>query len=174
MMKLSKKVDYGLILLSRLDAAQTLGSASAREMAEQQDLPQPMVASILKALTAAGILTSTRGVLGGYTLARDAASISLADVVQALDGPLNLLECTGGATDCTMLSRCPLHDPVQRVHQRFAEFMASYTLAEIFGRPAPLGAPGAGTVAPRAANLAPRAEAVASTAAMAAPGPGPA
>jgi Rrf2 family protein len=146
MLKLSKKVDYALILLGRLQSAGAgsgvagLQAASAREMAERYRLPQPMVANILKSLTGAGILTSTRGVLGGYALARDAGSISLADLVEALDGPIGLMDCTSAQTTCEHQSGCPMHSPIQRVHARFRAFMASYTLADIFtgtepGRP---------------------------------------
>ena len=75
MLKFSKKVDYGLILLSKLRNEPS--SASAREIAARYRLPLPMVANILKQLTSAGILVSTRGAQGGYELARDASRISL-------------------------------------------------------------------------------------------------
>jgi Rrf2 family protein len=133
MLKFSKKVDYGLILLSKLRNEPE--SASAREMAERYRLPQPMVANILKALTAAGILTSTRGAQGGYELARELDRVSLADLVEALEGPLSLVECTGGEVTCRFESVCPTHDPLQVVHRKFEEFMAGLTLDEIITKP---------------------------------------
>jgi Rrf2 family protein len=136
MLKLSKKVDYGLILLSRL--RQRPASSSAREMAERYQLPVHMVANILKQLTAAGILVSTRGAQGGYELARDASQISLADIVRALEGPLNLVDCTGAEAACRFSAHCPTHDPIQNVHRRFQDFMTDYKLDEIIGsQPAP-------------------------------------
>ncbi len=143
MMKLSKKVDYALILLGRLHLGTTcpgaLGTAaeSAREMAERYNLPQPMVANILKSLTAARILTSTRGALGGYALARDARRISLADLVMALDGSIGLMDCTSAETTCELQSGCPMHSPIQRVQAKFREFLTSYTLADIFAQAEP-------------------------------------
>ena len=148
MLRLSKKVDYGLILLSELHggasplAVSASGlvdgsSQSAREMAERHQLPLPMVANILKALTGAGILASTRGSQGGYTLARPASQISLADVVKALEGPLSLADCTDEETRCEHQPGCPTHDPIQRIHRRFELFMAGYMLDEIFGCPTP-------------------------------------
>ncbi len=134
MLKLSKKVDYGLILLSRMRSSEE--AASARELARRYDLPAPMVANILKALTAAGILVSTRGAQGGYELARKADQISLADIVSALEGPIALVDCAGEDSDCRYSSFCPTHDPIQNVHRRFQEFMAAYTLDEITGKPA--------------------------------------
>ncbi len=140
MFKLSKKVDYGLILLGRFYAGrQGEHSSSARELAERFNLPQPMVANVLKDLAAGGILTSTRGVQGGYALARDAARISLWDVVQVLDGPFGLMECTGEAPSCERQDGCSMHNPIQRVHERFQQFMAGFTLEEIMEGSGPLG-----------------------------------
>ena len=143
MLKLSKKVDYALILLGRLHASGTCPGAigypagSAREMAERHNLPQPMVANILKSLTAAGLLTSTRGAQGGYTLARDASRVSLAELVEALDGPIGLMDCTTAQTRCDMEHGCPMHSPIQLVQAKFREFMMSYTLADIFAEAEP-------------------------------------
>ncbi|HKI97700.1 MAG TPA: Rrf2 family transcriptional regulator [bacterium] len=131
MLKLSKKVDYGLILLSRLREQPM--SASAREMAERYKLPSHMVANILKQLTAAGILVSTRGAQGGYELARDASRISLADIVNALEGPISLVDCAGEDPTCRYTEQCPTHEPIQNVHRRFQEFMTAYTLDEVIG-----------------------------------------
>jgi Rrf2 family protein len=131
MLKLSKKVDYGLIVLSRM--RQRPEAASARELAERYRLPAHMVANILKQLAAAGILVSTRGALGGYVLARDAREISLADIVNALEGPISLVDCTSEDASCRHTALCPTHEPIQNVHRRFQEFMAGYTLDEIVG-----------------------------------------
>lgn len=135
MLKLSKKVDYGLILLSRM--GQRPEASSARDMAARYGLPQHMVANILKQLTAAGILSSTRGAQGGYELAHEASQISLADVVRALEGPISLVDCTSEELTCRYSAHCPTHDPIQNVHRRFQEFMAAYTLEEIIGTQPP-------------------------------------
>jgi Rrf2 family protein len=135
MLRLSKKVDYGLVLLS--DLHNGVAPLSAREIAERYRLPAPMAANILKALAAGGIVTSTRGAQGGYTLARPAHAISLADVVEALEGPLSLLDCTDHGSGCEHQSGCPTTTPIQRVQKRFRLFMAGYMLDEIFGKAGP-------------------------------------
>lgn len=132
MLKFSRKVDYGLILLSKLRDEPT--GASAREIAERYQLPQPMVANILKALTGARILTSTRGAQGGYELARAPERITLAEVVEALEGPLSLVECNNADSTCRLADLCPTHDPLQTVQRRFEEFMAALTLDQIIGK----------------------------------------
>ncbi|MDH5752740.1 MAG: Rrf2 family transcriptional regulator [Deltaproteobacteria bacterium] len=144
MLKFSRKVDYGLILLSKLCAEPE--ASSAREMAARYRLPQPMVANILKALAGAGILDSTRGAQGGYELARRPEQISLADVVEALEGPFSLVECISGGPEqhgggegpppgeksaCKFISLCPTHDPLHMVHRKFTEFMSGLTIDQI-------------------------------------------
>ena len=133
MLKLSKKIDYGLILLSRMCAEPA--PASAREMAGRYDLPQPMVANILKALAAGGVLVSRRGVQGGYELARPAREISLAEIVEALEGPFSLVDCVADSESCRFTRICPTHDPIQVVHHQFQNFMSRLSLAEIVGMP---------------------------------------
>lgn len=135
MLKFSKKVDYGLILLSKLRGE--ADAASAREIAAKYRLPAPMVANILKQLTQAGILESTRGAQGGYVLAHDPSEISIADVVRALEGPFSLVECTSEDSTCKFSDLCPTHVPIQTVHRKFLEFMAAYKIDEIIGNQKP-------------------------------------
>lgn len=136
MLKFSKKIDYGLILLSKL--CYEPAPASAREMAESHHLPQPMVANILKALTAGGILTSTRGAQGGYVLARSPRVITLAQVIDALEGPFSLVDCVADNDNCDLTDSCPTHSPLQAVHLKFQAFMENLTLGEILAGETPL------------------------------------
>src|ERR1044072_1301189 len=97
MLRLSKKADYALIAMKHLalnrDAAV---SVSAREIAEQYDIPIELMAKVLQRLVRSGLLISTQGPRGGYTLRRPAASISVADVIQSIDGPFTV---TAGSTE---------------------------------------------------------------------------
>ena len=131
MMRMSKKIDYGLILLRDLTQGQS--AMSAREIAEKYRLPAPMAANILKALAGAGILASQRGAQGGYVLTRPAARISLAEIVEALEGPFSLVDCISDDACCQFSPVCPTHDPMQVVHRRFKSFMAGLSLEEILG-----------------------------------------
>ena len=127
MLKLSKKVDYGLVVLAAL--CRSPKPASARELAENYHLPSPMVAGVLKQLAAGGVLTSTRGAQGGYKLARDPRRINLADIVEALEGAFSLVECIDET--CAHQAHCPTQDPLQVVQQKFMSFMTGLSLAEI-------------------------------------------
>ena len=101
MLRLSKKADYALIAMKHL-AQQSSGapSTSAREIAEQYGIPIELMAKVLQRLVRTGLLISTQGTRGGYTLGRAPATISVADVIQAIDGPLTVTACSTLKNDC--------------------------------------------------------------------------
>ena len=90
MLRLSKKADYALIAMKHLAIRPDAASASAREIAEQYDIPVELMAKVLQRLARRGLLTSHQGTRGGYTLSRSKRSISVADIIQAIDGPLTV------------------------------------------------------------------------------------
>src|SRR6267142_151557 len=87
MLRLSKKADYALIAMKHLALRGDRGSSSAREIAELYDIPIELMAKVLQRLVRRGLLASHQGTRGGYQLARAAVEISVADVIQAIDGP---------------------------------------------------------------------------------------
>src|SRR5689334_5424157 len=115
MLRLSKKADYALIAMKYLAADAPHGTASAREIAERHDIPLELLAKVLQQLTRRGLLVSQMGIHGGYQIARPATAISVADVIQAIDGPLEITAC--GPTDerCDQFSKCNVRDPLWRV-----------------------------------------------------------
>ena len=94
MLRLSKKADYALMAMKHLAQKPGAPSTSAREIAEQYDIPIELMAKVLQRLVRTGLLVSTQGTRGGYVLNRPAASISVADVIQAIDGPLTVTACS--------------------------------------------------------------------------------
>ena len=90
MLRLSKKADYALIAMKHLALRGPDGSASAREIAEQYDIPIELMAKVLQRLARRGLLISTQGTRGGYRLSKSTASISVADIIEAIDGPLTV------------------------------------------------------------------------------------
>ena len=106
-MRLSSMADYAVVTMSA--AARHCGSArvSAAQLAAETGLPVPTVQKIVSTLTAAGLLRSSRGVGGGLKLARPAAAISLADIVEAVEGPIALTSCVdNGKHDCSLEGSC--------------------------------------------------------------------
>src|SRR5919201_445368 len=93
MLRLSKKTDYGLMAMVHLAAHEDQGAASARDIAEQYDIPLELLAKVLQQLMRKGLLRSLHGTRGGYRLARPASAVSVAEVIEALDGPLGITQC---------------------------------------------------------------------------------
>src|ERR671923_1953756 len=100
MLRLSKKADYALIAMKHLAQKGTgAQSTSAREIAEHYDIPIELMAKVLQRLVRTGLLTSHQGTRGGYTLSRPSTTISVADVIQAIDGPFTVTACSSEKND---------------------------------------------------------------------------
>jgi Rrf2 family protein len=131
MLRLSKKADYALMAMKHLTLRADTGSASAREIAEQYDIPVELMAKVLQRLAKRGILTSHQGTRGGYRLSRAAASISVADVIQAIDGPLTVTACSTDDERCDQYAKCSVRDPLWRIKDRILMALATLTIMEM-------------------------------------------
>jgi Rrf2 family protein len=132
MLRLSKKADYALIAMKHL-AQKNPGaqSSSAREIAEHYDIPIELMAKVLQRLVRTGLLVSTQGTRGGYTLSRPAAAISVADVIQAIDGPLTVTACSTEKNDCEQYSKCSIRDSLWQIRERIAAALGTVTVSEM-------------------------------------------
>ncbi len=128
---LSRKVEYALLILWYLHHK----PGTARAIADRFGLSRPFVANILKELCHHGYVTSQRGIKGGYALARACTEISLAELIETLEGHLRLTVCSSSAAtayDCNLIGQCVLQGPLGIVHQRLLEVMRETTLANLF------------------------------------------
>jgi Rrf2 family protein len=143
MLRLSKKADYALMAMKHLavrgDRASE-GSSSAREIAEQYDIPIELMAKVLQRLVRRGLLVSHQGTRGGYRLARGPAQISVADVIQAIEGPVTVTACSTDEGQCEQFSKCNVRDPLFRVRDRILAALGECTIAELASEPAPVPA----------------------------------
>jgi FeS assembly SUF system regulator len=132
MIRFSKMADYGVLLLGHL-AHNDDGLASSAELAETFHMPRPLVANLLKEFSRAGLLESRRGLHGGYRLARPATEISLLDVLNVIDGPVQLIECAADelVQACGYEDVCPSRSPMQSVHRRIVKLLEGITLSEL-------------------------------------------
>ena len=138
MLRLSKKADYALIAMKHLALRGDRGSSSAREIAEQYDIPIELMAKVLQRLVRRGLLASQQGTRGGYQLARSPAQISVADVIQAIDGPVAVTACsTDEGQQCEQFSKCNVRDPLWRVRERILAALGECTIAELAADPPP-------------------------------------
>jgi FeS assembly SUF system regulator len=133
MLRLSKKADYALMAMKHLAIKSEAGpsSTSAREIAEQYDIPIELMAKVLQRLARSGLLTSHQGTRGGYTLSRSTASISVADIIQAIDGPLTVTACSTDDEQCEQFEKCNVRDPLWRIKDRILTALSTCSLAEI-------------------------------------------
>ena len=131
MLRLSKKADYALMAMKHLAQNSSASSTSAREIAEQYDIPIELMAKVLQRLVRVGLLASTQGTRGGYTLGRPPATISVADVIEAIDGPFAVTACSTEKNDCEQYSKCSVRDPLWQIRERIAAALGTVTLAEM-------------------------------------------
>jgi Rrf2 family protein len=131
LLRLSKKADYALMAVRHLALRSGPSSASAREIAEQYDIPIELMAKVLQRLVRVGLLTSTQGTRGGYTLSRPSVAISVADVIQAIDGPFTVTACSSEKIDCEQYSKCSIRDPLWQIRERIATTLGTVTIAEM-------------------------------------------
>ena len=148
MFRFTRKVDYSLLLLSELSLTD---GQSARVLADRYRLSQSLVANLLKLLVRTGFVKSIRGKSGGYILAREQAAITLAEVVEKVDGPYSLVDCMdersarghahheehgehGRAVDddqCSLVEVCPCRPLFSLMHDEIMAIMRKYTIADI-------------------------------------------
>jgi Rrf2 family protein len=133
-MLFTRKTDYALVALAGL-ARRDNGSASARDLADELGLPLPVLRNILKLLASRGLLHSARGPSGGYRLARPPREITLAQVMEIIEGPLQLVRCCssnhGDEPGCQLVDSCLIKGNVRRVHESLLDFLDRVTLAEL-------------------------------------------
>jgi Rrf2 family protein len=132
MLRLSKKADYALMAMKHLAAKTAAPSTSAREIAEQYDIPIELMAKVLQRLVRTGLLVSTQGTRGGYTLSRPSAAITIADVIQAIDGPFTVTACSSdNNAGCEQYSKCSIRDPLWQIKERIVAALGTVTIAEM-------------------------------------------
>ena len=138
MLRVTKLTDYATVVLTVL-AARPGEVLSAPELAEQAGLEPPTVAKVLKPLAAAGLVDGFRGANGGYRLARAASDINLVEIVEAMEGPLAMTECSVHDGQCGIEASCGVRANWRRINDVVADALRGVTLAQMLA-PAPKAA----------------------------------
>jgi FeS assembly SUF system regulator len=105
-MRLSHLADYAVVLMTAAARRPSSARLSATELATETGVPLPTAQKLMGQLAGFGLLTSVRGAGGGFALARPARAISLADIVEAVEGPIAMTICSDGRTDCALDAHC--------------------------------------------------------------------
>lgn len=140
MLRISKLTDYGTLILAQLPVTGG-GLASAGQIASNIHLAQPTVSKLLKAMGRAGLVVSARGAQGGYALARPARDISAAQIIDALEGPLAITECSAATGNCGLEAVCCVGHAWQKINIGIREALAQVSLADLQHHGEPLQAP---------------------------------
>jgi FeS assembly SUF system regulator len=130
MIILSKLADYAVIIATHL-AVGTERQMTAAALAQEAKLPRATVAKVLKALAHAGLVAGARGAAGGYRLARPPATISIAELVAAIDGAMGLTQCTSHVPSCERSNFCPTRPHWHRINHAVATALGAVTLADM-------------------------------------------
>ena len=125
----SRKCEYGLQALLYLAENAGDGNISADRLARVIDIPIDFIAKILQNLVKYGVVTSTRGKTGGFSLSRDPSDISLLDIVQIIDGNAVFESCVLGLPECGGDAPCPVHEEWGPLREQTRQLMEKTTLA---------------------------------------------
>ncbi|MBN9662002.1 MAG: Rrf2 family transcriptional regulator [Acidobacteria bacterium] len=133
-MQLTRAADYAVRVMLHLASVPSGGRVTLSEFANFGDAPEAFLSKVLQALTRAGLTLSHRGVSGGYTLARPAEAITLLDVVEALEGPLQLNICIGPDGFCGRSGWCSVHLVWQEAQDALTSVLRAHTIAALAAR----------------------------------------
>ena len=130
MFKVNKLTDYAMVVL--IDLACADARRSAHQLSDHTGIPLPTVAKLMKSLNKAGLVASSRGATGGYALGRTPQLITVADVIQAVEGPIALTACADTSDEpCDMQRSCVVQGKWNRVNQAVRAALTEVTLAEM-------------------------------------------
>jgi FeS assembly SUF system regulator len=127
---MSKLTDYGTVVMSAL-AQDPAVMLTAKELAAKTHVALPTVSKILKMLARAELVLSGRGAKGGYRLARQPGAISVADIIDAIEGPLAVTECSSAQGQCVQEAVCTVRVNWQRINDAIRHTLERISLAEM-------------------------------------------
>ncbi len=130
-LRISRKIDYGLRAMIYLSSIPAGSVVPFREIARQMDVPEDFLAKILKTLVDQGLVKSTRGPHGGYALARSPDAVSFLDVIEAVEGPVALNVCLDGDDACGRASSCTMVSVWRLGQERMLDVYRQAKLSEL-------------------------------------------
>ena len=131
MFRLNRLTDYGVVVMTQMAQGRP-EVVTATQLAASLGLPTPTVAKLLTALTRGGLVISQRGASGGYRLSRAPAEISVAAIIQALEGPIALTACVHGSDEqCEVEALCPMSGNWNRVNEAIRGALEGVSLADM-------------------------------------------
>ena len=135
MLKLTKKVDYGLMAIAYIAWNHGERVVNTKEIAEAYSIPLELLAKILQRMVKGGLITSLSGPKGGYSLSTSPSDITVARIIEAVEGNINILNCSEEESSrCYQFDRCSIRTPMQRLEHRIVDMLNKTTLEELIER----------------------------------------
>lgn len=132
MLRITKMTDYAVLVLSDLVRPESAAARAAPDVATRTGIPQPTVSKVLKLLARGALVVSERGKNGGYRLARSAESITVADIVDAVEGPIAVTECSAVVRGCCDLEgHCATEANWIRINDAIRQTLRGITLGDM-------------------------------------------
>ncbi len=135
MLRMTKKTEYGIIAMKHIISQQEQdgkGMVSAAEIARTFNIPRGILGKVLQQLARKGLINSSQGVTGGYTVARAPREISLNEVVSAIEGPVSVVECiTDGGAPCSLEDYCNIQSPILTIQRNLTDYFETISLADL-------------------------------------------
>ncbi len=134
-MQITRQADYALRAMMFLARLEPKERAATSRIAEEQQIPPSFLAKIISQLSIAGFIHTSRGARGGVSLARPASEISILEVVEAIDGPIAVNECTLSQVGCPFVkANCPLHEIWCDVQKELVDRLKNTNFAQIVAK----------------------------------------
>jgi len=130
MLKLTKKIEYGLIALQHMQSKPQNEITSAKEVAENFDLPASLLAKVLQQLAKHNIIEPIQGPGGGYRISKPLEQIKLNDFIEIIEGPVGLVDCLRDP-DCSQMGTCNIRVPIERINNTIKNLFSNMTLADL-------------------------------------------
>ena len=131
MLRISTKGRYGVRFMLELALQYGNGPVYLKQIAENQDISDNYLSQLIIPLKSAGLIIASRGAHGGYILAREPGAINLREIVEALEGPIAVVECVTAPIICKKSESCAARDVWSSASAKFAEYLQSTTLADL-------------------------------------------
>ena len=148
-MRLTHLADYAVVIMTAAARREVSSRLSATDLAEETGVPLPTTQKLMQRLAAHGLLVGQRGSGGGYALSRAVTEISLADIVEAVEGPIAMTQCSGSdePSDCALDAHCRVKPHMGIVGQAVRGALGAVSLEQLSCAPAKAGAPSGKAVA---------------------------
>ncbi|MEO8617895.1 MAG: SUF system Fe-S cluster assembly regulator [Sphingomicrobium sp.] len=130
-MRLTHLADYAVVMMTAAARRPVDARLSATELSEETGVPLPTAQKLMQQLSRHGLLVGQRGAGGGYALSRPVPEISLADIIEAVEGPIALTQCSDGPSDCALDAHCRVKPHMGIVGDKVRGALHAVSLSEL-------------------------------------------